>query len=389
MFVGIHPYKGKHPLVKTLAERMKQNLSVFDPAVTVPKVCYPFDIIPDHLLSWYRSLFEQGRRLAPPRKLGTAVKATTTIRSINGSKALDITELASFAGNVLSVIDRDGSLLVITDRQVWLQGRPIADRQKCPSGGICVGFSGPLNRPVLAGNDQRRLRLYDPVNRSSLQTNMAADQICSSGGHIYLRNRDQILRLVLTDVGPAVIASYQLVANVLPLATRLYPGVAIQDLLGASYVSLLTPNNGCQQVRLPELDGRTVLDAKYEQQVLMLIAASKASATQEAGYDRYVFRFSSDFAHYDVRRTRGASHNGLNFVTLDSGVCVCLTPEDELEVLANRRGSNSLKRISDDALAGDMLLARNGDRVLFFRHRKVYQMTLRSASKAQQAHTAV
>ena len=31
MFVGIHPYKGKHPALKTLDERMAQNVSVLHP----------------------------------------------------------------------------------------------------------------------------------------------------------------------------------------------------------------------------------------------------------------------------------------------------------------------------------------------------------------------
>ncbi len=389
MFIGIHPYKGKHSRVKTLAERMKRNLSVFDPAVKIPKVCYPYDVIPDHLLAWYRSLLEHGRRLAPPKQLGVVVKAPVRTSAINVGKALDITELASYADPVRAVFDRDGSLLVLTDREVWQAGRPITTGQALPGGTISVGFSGPLNRPVLASNDQQQLRLYDLLNRTKLQTTMAAEQICSSSGHIYLRNGDQILRVVLTDVGPAVIASYEIVANVLPHATRLYPGVAIQDLLGATYVSLLTANRGGQQLRLVELDGQPVLDAKYEKQVLMVIVATKAGAAGATSYDRYVFRFSADFAHYDLRRTRDVSHNGLNFVTLDSGICVCLTPTDELEVFANRPDSSASKLISDEALCGDMLLARNGDRVLFFRHRKVYQMTLRSARNAQRSASAV
>jgi len=57
MMVGIHPFKGKHPDIKGFDARMKDNISVFNPSVRVPKVCYSFDAIPDAYRSWYKSHF--------------------------------------------------------------------------------------------------------------------------------------------------------------------------------------------------------------------------------------------------------------------------------------------------------------------------------------------
>lgn len=66
LFTGIHPYKGKHPKVKTLKERMEKNLSVFDADVTVPASTDPYTIIPVKLLEWLRSVLQKGKRLPPP-----------------------------------------------------------------------------------------------------------------------------------------------------------------------------------------------------------------------------------------------------------------------------------------------------------------------------------
>ena len=53
LLVAIHPYKGKHPKVSGLEERMRGNLSAFDPSVTLPKGVYSVDQIPGALrLSW-------------------------------------------------------------------------------------------------------------------------------------------------------------------------------------------------------------------------------------------------------------------------------------------------------------------------------------------------
>ncbi|GAG15602.1 unnamed protein product, partial [marine sediment metagenome] len=46
MFIGIHPYKGKHPTIKGIVDRMKANIPVFHNDVKFPKVCMPFDTIP-------------------------------------------------------------------------------------------------------------------------------------------------------------------------------------------------------------------------------------------------------------------------------------------------------------------------------------------------------
>jgi serine/threonine protein kinase len=45
MFIGIHPYKGKHPKVKDMDDRMMKNISIFNGDVRIPHVCYPLDVI--------------------------------------------------------------------------------------------------------------------------------------------------------------------------------------------------------------------------------------------------------------------------------------------------------------------------------------------------------
>ena len=66
MFTGIHPYRGKHPTVSTLEDRMRQNISVFDPTVHVPKVVYTPDIIPSGYREWFKAVLQNGLRVHPP-----------------------------------------------------------------------------------------------------------------------------------------------------------------------------------------------------------------------------------------------------------------------------------------------------------------------------------
>ncbi|HYJ48112.1 MAG TPA: hypothetical protein VEV81_15985, partial [Pyrinomonadaceae bacterium] len=73
MFTGIHPFKGTYPPLQSLPDkerrldaRMRANVSVLRPEVAVPASCLPFNVIPPAYLDWYRAVFEEGKRAAPP-----------------------------------------------------------------------------------------------------------------------------------------------------------------------------------------------------------------------------------------------------------------------------------------------------------------------------------
>ena len=70
---------------------------------------------------------------------------------------------------------------------------------------------------------------------------------------------------------------------------------------------------------------------------------------------------------------------GLNFVTLDSGVCVHLNENEELELFSNRKDMNGIKLLTEPALQGAQLF-KNGAQVLFSKGDTLYSMTLKASS---------
>ena len=60
MFVGVHPYRGKHSTLADLDARMMANVSVLNRSVTVPATSYPLDTLPSAYRDWFEALFEQG-----------------------------------------------------------------------------------------------------------------------------------------------------------------------------------------------------------------------------------------------------------------------------------------------------------------------------------------
>lgn len=369
MFVGIHPYKGKHPTIKGMEERMMQNISVLHKDVGIPQTCYPISNIPPAYLEWYKAVFEKGERSAPPSDMHV-IFVPAKVVAANSTGALNIKELSAVGGNILGVWDNGmGSLVVATEKGLYLNNRKVQDSGLGIRG---VGFTGS-GKAVTAAFQGGQLLLVDNTSHLPVDCGLLGDDLMSYGGALYLKNGDRIVSLNLMEVGSMgkVMASSEVAANVLEHATKLFEGGAIQNLLGSTYVSLFPVKGEHYQVRMPELDGAKILEAKFDRGVLMVICSRKGS------YDRMIFRFDSSFTSYDVRVVKDITPAGLNFITLDTGVCISLTEEENLEIFSATKDTSKVRVVTDPALGGDMRLCKVGGKAAFSRGEKLYSLSLK------------
>jgi len=377
LFVGIHPFKGRYHGRKVdfkgrlptdadddafavTRRRMQQNISVFHSDVGVPGVALPLDTIPAAYRQWFEALFVHGKRCEPPAEFGVVIVPVAAVRTVTGTALLDISELGVFEGTIARVWSDGTHLVVASDKGIWLDGIPTGTKA------LHCAFTPTAGRAIVFADG----KLYNLTDRQEIgPLPLAAEEVSSYDGRIYLRTPDRVYEVVLTDAGSQVIVSTCEVAQTLPHATRLYPGVVVQKLLGTTYVSLLDSAGSAHQVALKELDVYRIVDAKYDNGVLMVIGERKGQ------YDRLVFRF--DCGGYDVRVVVGIALAGLNFVTLDSGVCVCLNEDEKLEMFRTTRGTTAIKYVEDSVLSGDMRLAKIGGTLLFHRNGRVYKMRMK------------
>jgi hypothetical protein len=377
MFVGIHPFKGRYHGRKVefknkqatdtdddafavTRRRMQQNISVFHPDVGVPGVALPLDTIPTAYRRWFEALFVHGKRCAPPAEFGIVVVPVAVAKIASGTDLLDIVELGVVEGTVAQVWSDGTHLVVASAKGIWLDGVPTGVKA------MQCAFTPTARRVVVISDG----KLYNVTDRQEIgPLPLTAEEATSYDGRIYLRTTDRVCEVVLSDAGSQVIVSTCEVAQTLPHATRLYSGVVVQKLLGTTYVSLLFDAGAAQQVAVKELDAYRIVDAKYDRGVLMVIGEHKGR------YDRLIFRFDS--GNYDVRVVPGIAPAGLNFVTLDSGVCICLNEDEKLEMFRATRGTTAIKYVEDATLSGDMRLAKMGGTLLFHRNGRVYKMRMK------------
>jgi hypothetical protein len=371
MFAGIHPFKGTYPPLQNLPDketkldaRMRANVSVLNPAVSVPASCLPFSDIPPAYLDWYRAVFEDGRRLPPPDKPQPvlALAAPAAPRHA-GSLHFEIMEIEEFDSEIIRYED-----LITTTRKSIYFG---ADKFPKPQFDVRVAQTPRLGHLVMAFMDGSRPSFYDLTGARALALEIEGEEIMLCNGQFYIKQQENIFAVEFIELGGGILPGVRLVARVMPKSTRMFEGLAIQNLMGTFYASLLPSPGVCHQVRLPELDGYQIVDARLCRNVLVTVAAKGGR------YDKHIFRFADDFRDYDSRIAPNISATDLDFVVLDSGVVLHMTDEDTLEIFSRLKGSSDIKAIQDPSIRGDVRLFHRGAQALVARGGKLYKIRMR------------
>jgi hypothetical protein len=226
-----------------------------------------------------------------------------------------------------------------------------------------------MNHLVAAWIEGRKLRLYDVTGSRPLSEEIEGEALTVYEGRFYVKTGTTLGELQFIELPGGIRAALKAVGTAMEQATQLFDGAAIQSVLGSYYVSLFPQPGTCCSIRLPELDGYRVVDARFENNVLMIVS------TKEGRYDRFVLRFDERHAGYDIRVVRDVAYSGLNFVVLDNGICLHLNENEELELFLNRKGSENVRVITDRAVRG-VRLFKNGTQGLFSRGDRLYSMRM-------------
>jgi hypothetical protein len=366
MFVGIHPYKGKHPTLLDLDARMQANVSVFHPQVTLPQVCYPFDVIPPIFRDWYRAVFEEGERCPPPTDARGTVLVRPKVQRIADSDRLQIEERFTFPAEIVAPIFAGGNYAAVTTEGLLVgNGRVLANSD------LHIALTPRRNHIVAAWQQDGRLKLYDVTQRNAMVSELACDAVTEAGGRLIVRHDDSLHEVTFLEFPAGTQATLTRIGNALPNATQVFEGVAVQNLLGAVHVSLSPRPGACNTLRIKELDAYRIVDGKFDSGVLMLVGV------QGGRYTKFILRFDARYESYDLRLVPDIAYSGLNFVTLDSGVCVHLNESEELELFSHRKDSPNVRLLADNAVAG-MRLFKNGAQVFGTRGATLYSLTMRT-----------
>lgn len=374
MFIGIHPYKGKHPTLKTIEDRMMANIPVFHKDVKFPRVCMPFDYIPDAYRDWYKAIFHKGERIAPPSVAQAVLIVPVITTLIKSNSSFDIQELNAYDGNIIRFLSINGTRVVTTDTgSIYINGNLELD-DKADNIAITVKNNKVINCSIVFNDEGEsgKLSLLDANNNTTIPCDINADDMMSYGGRVYIKQEDKISEVEFIELTDRILVAASIVTNTLENATKMFNGVVVQNVLGSCVASVMPQSKTCHQIIIPEMKGYQVIDAKYDRNVLVIIGNKKGK------YDKFIFKLAKDFKSYELRKVDDITYSGINFTVLDNGVVVYLNEDEEMEIFVNKLGKNNVKVIDSRNVSGDMQLYSDGVKVLFAEKNKMYRIQMKS-----------
>jgi serine/threonine protein kinase len=374
MFIGIHPFKGRHPTIRypkdkiaELKARMMANIPVFHRDVSFPQVCWPFDVIPQAFKDWYKAIFVDGKRVPPPSEAVEVIVVPVITQTVMGNENFDIRLLFEYDGDVARYVSLNGVRACATTKSFYVQDNPIP--QTCNKD-IHIGIT-PTNKVISAYLHRGNLILYNFSDRCVPTHDVRAEQIMSYEGRIFIKEGESLSEIQFVEMGKSLHAVLHIVANVMPQATKLFDGVVIQNVLGNFMASVFPTVGNHYQIKCPEFVGYKIIDAKYSKKVLIVIAEKQGK------YDKFVLKFDDKFRNYSIRKVEGVQYTGINFIVLENGVVVHINEDEQIEIFKNDKDSADVRAIDSDIVTGDMRLFVDGMNVLFAKGNKLHRMKMK------------
>jgi hypothetical protein len=197
---------------------------------------------------------------------------------------------------------------------------------------------------------------------------IAATQAMCYDGRIYTVYNSNMTENYFQQMNNKILHLTKEVSKVLESSTKLFPGVAVQDVLGICILSIPYKQGFCSNCRVKELDKHRIIDAKYENGIFMAISEFKNK------YYRTILCLDDTAATYTCRQEADIDETHLNFTVLKNGVCIHIPSDDKIEIF---RDNNKIKIVKEPPFKTDMRLINDSTSVYFINGSKLYSAKLK------------
>lgn len=368
MLTGIHPYKGNHPnfsgpKLEQFDARMKANISVFDKQATYPTTVDSFSNIPQLLRDWYKVVFQDGKRLSPPINYEGIAIVITPVARLEKGKYFTINKDFELPNSITKTYVLNDFVIHYCKGFYGISNKV----NKYPS---ITNKALPIvtpksNKVIFCWSENNQIKAYCENTKVDILT--CGSDLFLSDDRLYVKCEDSILEIVPFELNSNIKLLTKNIAKVMPNATQVFDGFVLQNILGHYYATIFPESGKSYQIKLEELDGWKVIDAKYENHVLMAIRAKSGKN------DKVVYRFSQDFKEKDSRIIEDDSV--INFTVNQSGVVGSICSTDEIEVFSNKINSKTIS-YKDPAIDSLCALFHSGNSMMFTKGKAIYRFSM-------------
>ena len=162
LYTGIHPYKENIQYKPNdITNRMKDNISVFDKSVSVPKFVN-FSNIPKNHLDWYKNIFVKNERSIPP--LPNGIMNIPVIKPVIDNTGNVLTNvLFDFYSDILDVIYKNGTYNILTKDGIYNNDKLVLKLTNKSIDNGRIVFT-PTNDLLVVFKDDNKIEIVDENN---------------------------------------------------------------------------------------------------------------------------------------------------------------------------------------------------------------------------------
>jgi serine/threonine protein kinase len=370
LFVGIHPFKGKHKTIKGIEDRVVKNISVFNKDVNVPSTTRDFSFIPKHYFDWFLKLFEKGERIAPPDVSGVILVVPTVVKAAYSTAQFEIALVHTSKEEIKYFQVIHGNKIIKTDSEIQI------GRTKYPGIKTEVLFTQKRSVPISVFIKDEMLE-FKALNKgySWSGQEIAATDFMIIDNTLYAKNGGSLLEFEFEDSNDIIKPMVKSVWSIMPQSSEVYSNIVYQSVLGKPYIVVPLPkHNGpssCVIKFIKELEGYKIVAAKYQSNVAMFVGSKKGQ------YDRIILKFSDNHEDYSCRIMEDISNNSINFTVLDNGVCIFIFDDKNLEIFLTRYDKPAIKSIASEDITLEMKLYKDGNQLMFAKGNQLYSMKMK------------
>ncbi len=367
LFIGIHPYKGRHPNFKMsdVINRMKSNVSIFNSEVSLPKATRDLSLIPDNYKQWLISVLEHGKRLPPPLIAGSIIVPIIKIENT----------LNSFITKLIK--ETETIILNYTNEIIKTENKLYYRRYEYPCNvNTDFVFSKKSLTPLKVEIENNKLKI-SYLNGIEIPSNFSCTDKTIINECLYIKNENNVLEVDFEEINDKLIPVVKSKWNILENSTTFFNGIIYQDVLGVPYFLIPYKNNlgksACCIKQILELKNNKILEMKHELGVVFVIAYDQ----NEQGYKRFIFKFDDSYTNYKCIVTTDFDLHIPNFVVLDNNIVVSINPLEEVELFNRNIDNDKINILKDDGITFDMKLCKFGTSVFYRKNNKLFSLTMK------------
>lgn len=391
LYIGIHPFKGRHPNYKPKQwmQMMDDNVSVFHPDVRLPANTQDWSVIPKRHLEWFKKVFLDKERSIPPLADQIGIIAVPKAILISGTDKFEVKYLQDYTSTIRRIKLVGSIRYAVVDGEVYANTKKIFDFNSKAHVELCeVQGTHPVVAFQMPGNDvyfvhtelsgTKKFGCFDVPATGDTVGSIAADSMMEFDGRVYTIYNGVLSENVCSAFGNVaqgvkIVHHSQVVCNIFEPAYRMFRGVITQDIMGKCWIAIPYKSGSCHNIHVPELDSYRIIDAEYSsghRSGFCVLIAEK-----DGRYDRFILHFDlTKNTAPSVRVEDDVEIDTVNIVVLPNDLCIMIVNDLSVHAFFD---NSKVKVIDKPPFDSSMRLFHENTTVMFANRNKLHSVGLK------------